>query len=42
MISLMELGNTIDGVAIAAKILKDIEDNHEEKKNFFVNFQTFQ
>jgi hypothetical protein len=42
MISLMELGNTIDGVAIAAKILKDIEDNYEEKKNFFVNFQTFQ
>ena len=25
LISLMELGNTIDGVAIASKILKDIE-----------------
>ena len=44
MVSLLELGNTIDGVAIAAKILKDLEDGESEdakKNNIYVNFQTF-
>jgi len=38
MISLMELGNTVDGVAIASKILKDIE---EPDRAFYTNFHTF-
>lgn len=41
MVSLLELGNTIDGVAIAAKILKDLEDGESEdakKNNIYVNF----